>query len=138
MSVFKHNDELHGSNEAPLDVVIEVLACITQADGEVCEDEVATAKSILANLAPEDMEKVRLLYRSAVNYYSRSERRDSIFKLIQPLPLQQKLSVLRMLWAFALCDGEVHPSESAMIMEVMHQCGIDANLATFAEANRSV
>ena len=68
---------------------------------------------------PNYNELVKRLYQATVQTHPKSYRTKAVNRLIAGLEIDQKLDVLRALWTVAQSDGEIHPDEQVMILDLM-------------------
>jgi len=106
------------SNEH-LALLVRLLAEMTKADGKVLDVENTAAEAALEGHRPDYNELVKRLYQATVQVHPKSCRSKAVNRLIAGLDIDQKLAVLRSLWAVAKSDGEIHPDEQMMIFDLI-------------------
>ena len=106
------------SNEH-LALLVKLLADMTKADGKVLNVENTAAETVLESHRPNYNELVKRLYQATVQTHPKNCRSKAVNRLIADLDIDQKLDVLRAMWIVANSDGEIHPDEQVMILDVM-------------------
>jgi uncharacterized tellurite resistance protein B-like protein len=100
-----------------------LLATVAKADGKIRDAEVKTAIAMSRELPglPRETPKTVL---AQMRYLVRSDIDAAIAKLVD-LPKARRERIIKLLWVMALCDGELHPEEEAVIYDLADRLGID-------------
>ena len=104
----------------------ELLACMSRADGKVLDIENIFASTYLEKLDTEKSSLVKSHYDYVVQADETDERLFSIMHLMANYPREEKYRLLRCLSALAICDGELHPKETAFIEQLADAMDIDS------------
>lgn len=102
-----------------------ILAAVVPADGLVRDVEM---KHLLAHLAGRYQMQARSLERAAHLVTSRLASSETAHKLASRMPdllsIDDRSSMIGMLWDLALCDKELHAQEEELIYRIADQAGV--------------
>lgn len=119
-------------------VCAEMLAAVAKADGKVLDIENLNASELLDCMASSDCEEARATYQAAINIWS--DNRDLIQLgelelVLEEMDMPARVELLRSCWYLAKCDGELHPSEEALIMRMAESLGVTKEINNHARAS---
>ena len=100
----------------------QLLSSVARADGTLREIEVATVAAILNTDATAPETPTRTLSREM-----RFGNMQSVSKAIRQLarlPMGEREKLVQLLWVTALCDGDLHPKEEALIYSYADALGV--------------
>ncbi|MGB7288050.1 MAG: TerB family tellurite resistance protein [Salaquimonas sp.] len=107
-----------------------VLAAITKADQRVLPVEETTAVKVLHAGSPDLNMDASKRFVDAMKEDEQSSVLETLGKISADMPLEQKLALLRNCWRVAISDDELHPTEEALIYNVVDELKVSRR--TFA------
>ncbi|MEY3038638.1 MAG: co-chaperone DjlA [Pseudomonadota bacterium] len=106
-----------------------VMGRVAKADGRVTEDEIAYARSVMAQMQLNEEKR-----REAIDFFSQGKSADfDLEPLLRPLAsLFRYRNDLRMIFfemqmAAAMADGEISDAERSVIVNICHRLGMKAD-----------
>jgi uncharacterized tellurite resistance protein B-like protein len=103
----------------------DLLAGMARVDGKVLDIESVFASTYLEHLNTEKSALVKSHYDYVVQNDETDGRIDSVMEKMSYYPNEEKYRILRCLSALAICDGELHPNEAAMLKKFADAMNID-------------
>lgn len=108
---------------AEIDAQKVLLAHVAYVDGSICDAEIRTAIAMakecggFGRLRKADiLKELRFLLKHSVS--------DAVTTLMNSKPRVRERTV-QLLWVMAICDGELHPSESNLIYQIADDMKVD-------------
>lgn len=96
-----------------------LLAIMSVIDGKVLDIENLLADSMLELMDKEEVYKLKQLYLEELENPDLEENLDDIIEFMKRAPLQERISILKMLSSLAICDGEMHENEETFLKSAM-------------------
>lgn len=103
----------------------DLVAGMARADGKVLDVENLVAESYFDQEDPEKSGLVKSHYAYVVNDEDTDSRVTTVLSFMANLEREDKYKLLRCLSAVAICDGELHPKELALLKQFAFAMGID-------------
>lgn len=98
-----------------------LMAAMTRADKRLLQIEHANAEALLECMADTDRETALQAYHDYKNVFSFGGADHDFSSMLCKLSPLQKVETLRALKLLAMCDGEIHDSEQALILRLTKQ-----------------
>lgn len=105
-------------------VQARLLASMSTIDGKVLDIENLMADSMLELMDKEDVYKLKQLYLEEIKKPNLEYNIDEIINFMKRAPIDERISLLKMLSALATCDGELHKDEELFLKSVMRKLSV--------------
>lgn len=105
----------------------DLLAGMARADGKVLEIEGSVAETYFQDEGNSKSELVKQHFDYVVQDEETDLRISTVMSFMSKLSNDEKYKLLRCLSAVAICDGELHPKESALIKQFAKAMNIEIN-----------
>ena len=105
----------------------DLLAGMARVDGKVLDIESVFASTYLEHLNTSKSSLVKSHYDYVVQNDETDGRIASVMEQMSHFSREEKHRIPRCLSALAICDGELHPKEAAMIKQFADAMGIDSS-----------
>ena len=105
-------------------VQARLLASMSTIDGKVLDIENFMADSMLELMDKEDVYKLRQLYLEELKNPNLEHSLDEIIEFMKRAPINERISLLKMLSALATCDGELHKNEELFLKSAMRKLSV--------------
>ena len=93
-----------------------LLTRLAQADGVLRPIEVDTIGAILRRLSKVQPSAKQKISKSSARRSLSSETVGALAEM-SARPLRERERIIQLLWVVALCDGELHPREEALVYQ---------------------
>lgn len=113
-----------------IEIRAELLSMIAKADGTVKDIENSAAEAILNDSGSLNEVFAKELYHWSVQTDVENDEQEDIVDRLKDLELEEKVALVRALWAVAASDGEIHPAELSTINDMMNAMGVDHNMVS--------
>lgn len=105
-------------------VQARLLATMSNIDGKILDVENLMADSMLELMDKEDVYKLKQLYLEELNKPNPEYSIDEIIDFMKRAPIDERISLLKMLSSLARCDGELHKDEELFLKSVMRRLSV--------------
>ncbi len=102
-------------------VQARLLAMMSGIDGKVLEVENLMAESMLELMDKKEAYELKKIYEEELEKTQDEETLQEVIEFMQRAPIQERVSMLKMLSSLAICDGEVHENEEAFLKSAMRK-----------------
>ncbi len=102
-------------------VQARLLAMMSGIDGKVLEVENLMAESMLELMDKKEAYELKKIYEEELEKTQDEETLQEVIEFMQRAPIQERVSMLKMLSSLAICDGEVHENEVAFLKSAMRK-----------------
>lgn len=105
-------------------VQARLLATMSTIDGKVLNVENLMADSMLELMDKKDIYKLKQLYLEELKNPNLEHSLDEIVEFMKRAPVNERISLLKMLSALAICDGELHKNEELFLKSAMRKLSV--------------
>ncbi len=125
-----NSEKLYRQEELPLTdvelrlVQARLLASMSNIDGKVLDVENLMADSMLELMDKKDIYKLKQLYLEELSNPNLEHSLDEIVEFMKRAPINERISLLKMLSALAICDGELHKNEELFLKSAMRKLSV--------------
>lgn len=113
-------------DKAELQIVqAKLLAAIARADGKVLQIENLVAEFQISSMGKSELDQVKQLYLSELDRKVTAENLAKIIDVMKRARFADRMSLIKMLSAIAVSDGELHPDELQFIKSTMNSLKVD-------------
>lgn len=105
-------------------VQARLLASMSTIDGKVLDIENFMADSMLELMDKEDVYKLRQLYLEELKNPNLEHSLNEVIEFMKRAPINERISLLNMLSALAICDGEIHKNEELLLKSAMRKLSV--------------
>lgn len=105
-------------------VQARLLATMSTIDGKVLDVENLMADSMLELMDKKDIYKLKQLYLEELKNPNLEHSLDEIVEFMKRAPVNERISLLKMLSALAICDGELHKNEELFLKSAMRKLSV--------------
>ena len=125
-----NSEKLYKQEELPLTdvelrlVQARLLASMSNIDGKVLDVENLMADSMLELMDKKDIYKLKQLYLEELSNPNLEHSLDEIVEFMKRAPINERISLLKMLSALAICDGELHKNEELFLKSAMRKLSV--------------
>lgn len=99
----------------------KLLAIMSRIDGRILEVENLVAESMLELMDHKEVFKLKTLYLEELEKPQKEEDVNEIVEFMNRAPVQERISLLKMLSSLAICDGEIHENEEQFLKNTMRR-----------------
>ncbi len=131
------NEQLPLTNIEIRLIQAKLLAMMSSIDGRVLEVENLVAESMLELMDRKEAYQLKALYMEELQKPQTEETIDDIIEFMKRAPLQERISLLKMLSSLAICDGEVHENEEAFLKNAMRKLKVIVQIGNPDKPRRS-
>ena len=132
-----NNTKTFFDNEASLPITkvelrlvqARLLAIMSNIDGKVMDIENFMAESMLELMDEEESHKLTTLYEEELENEHSEESIDEVIEFMKRASVEERVSLLQMLSSLAICDGEVHVNEEALLKSAMKKLSVIVQIA---------
>lgn len=118
------SDELPLSNLELRQVQARLLAIMSRIDGKVMDVENLMAESMIELMDKKEVHALKELYEKELEKPQSQETLHEVISYMQDAPVQERISLLKMLSSLAICDGEFHSNEEAFLKSAMRKLSV--------------
>lgn len=132
-----HNTKTFFDNEVSLPITkvelrlvqARLLAIMSNIDGKVMDIENFMAESILELMDEEETHKLTTLYEEELENEHSQETIDEVIEFMKRASVEERVSLMQMLSSLAICDGEIHANEEALLKSAMKKLSVIVQIA---------
>lgn len=110
-------------------VQARLLAIMSNIDGKVMDIENFMAESILELMDEEETHKLTTLYEEELENEHSQETIDEVIEFMKRASVEERVSLMQMLSSLAICDGEIHANEEALLKSAMKKLSVIVQIA---------
>jgi uncharacterized tellurite resistance protein B-like protein len=130
------NSELPLTNVEIRLIQAKLLAIMSRIDGRILEVENLVAESMLELMDQKEVFKLKTLYLEELEKPQKEEDIDEIVEFMNRAPVQERISLLKMLSSLAICDGEIHENEEQFLKNTMRRLKVIVQIGNPADKRR--
>jgi len=126
----KSNAQIIKSDERPLSnlelrqIQARLLAIMSRIDGKVMDVENLMAESMIELMDKKEVNALKELYDAELEKPQSQQTLEDVMSYMQDAPVQERISMLKMLSSLAICDGEFHSNEEAFMKSAMRKLSV--------------